>query len=318
MQKTSSWQRSFLIVTAFFAVYFIWGATYLANKWAVAEVDPFLLAGLRFTLAGGLMLLLAWLVYPVKITPRQWRHVAFAGLLLFVVGNGGLVWVLQYLDSGLTALFVSFEPILVIALQRVMQRKTPHWLTLLGIASGVVGMFLLAGQPSFYLNPMALIALVVIFLSIGSWAYISIWLPSSDRPPTHFHSAAVQMLTGGLLLIIIAAINGSLWTTSLRSLSPITWGSFVFLVFGGSIIAFTSFNYLLSEVSTEKVVTNAYVNPVVALFLGWWLNQEVISPQAFTATLFLLGGVFLIHQKSSQTLPKDLIKKQTSRRRSAK
>ena len=306
MQNTSSsWQRSFLIIAAFFAVYFIWGATYLANKWAVAEVDPFLLAGVRFTLAGAVMLGLAWLVHPVRITRRQWRHGSFAGLLLFVAGNGGIVWVLQYLDSGLTALFVSFEPILVIALQRMIQRKTPHWLTLLGIGSGVFGMFLLAGQPSFYLNPMALIALFVIFLSIGSWAYISIWLPSSDRPPTHFHSAAVQMLTGGLVLLIIAAINGSLWTTSFSTLSPRIWGSFVFLVLGGSVIAFTCFNYLLSEVSTEKVVTNAYVNPVVALFLGWWLNQEIISPQALVATAFLLGGVFLIHQRSSKILPNE-------------
>ena len=306
MQNTSSsWQRSFLIIAAFFAVYFIWGATYLANKWAGAEVDPFLLAGVRFSLAGAVMLLLAWLVHPVRITRRQWMHGSYAGLLLFVVGNGGLVWVLQYLDSGLTALFVSFEPILVIALQRVLQRKTPHWLTLLGIASGVVGMFLLAGQPSFYLNPMALIALLVIFASIGSWAYISIWLPTSDRPPTHFHSAAVQMLTGGIVLLVIAAINGSLWTTDFTAISTRVWGSFIFLVLGGSIIAFTSFNYLLSEVSTEKVVTNAYVNPVVALFLGWLLNQEVIAPQALIATVFLLGGVFLIHQRSSKTLPKE-------------
>ena len=293
----SSLRRTIFIIAAFIAIYFIWGATYIANKWAVQAINPFLLAGLRFSIAGAMMLVLAWLVQPVRITRNQWLHGAFAGILLFVIGNGGIVWALQYLDSGFTALLASSEPILVIVLQRTIQRKRPHWITILGIVLGMIGMIILVGQPSFYLNPQSLIALGVVMIALMAWAYISIWLPNADRPSTPFHSAAIQMLTGGLILLVIAVVNGSIFDLNLGDISNQVWGSFIFLVLGGSIIAFTSFNYLLSEVPPEKVVTNSYVNPVVALFLGWWLNNEVISPQALIATLFLFAGVFLIHKR---------------------
>lgn len=295
-----SWKRTTLIILAFIATYFIWGATYITNKWAVEAIPPFLMAGLRFFLAGSIMMGIAWFVQPVRITRRQWLHGTFAGLFLFVIGNGGMVWALQYLDSGFAALLASFQPIMIIILQRAIQRKTPHWMTMIGIFSGIAGMILLVGQPSFYLNPESVAALVVVLLAIASWAYISIWLPDADRPATPFHSAAVQMLTGGAILLLIAGIHGSWASFSPLDLSPKVWGSFVFLVVFGSVIAFTAFNYLLGEMPPEQVVTNTYVNPIVALWLGWWLNQETVTYQALLASMLLLGGVFLIHRRKAR------------------
>lgn len=284
-----------LILAAFAITYFVWGSTYLANAWAVRDIPPFLLAGARFTFAGLLMYGIGMAVGQTKVSRLHWRNAAFAGLLLFVIGNGAVVWALQYIDSGIVALVVAFEPLIVVGFQWKMQGVKPGWNTLVGITLGVVGMLLLVGQPDFVADPNWMAAMAAIFVGMLAWAYISVWLSDADMPNSTFQAAAIQMLTGGVVLMAIALIHGDINEFQISQVTGRAWWSLGFLVVCGSILAFTAFNYLLKKVSTDKVVTNNYVNPVVALFLGWWLNHEKISGQSIAASVLLLGGVVLIN-----------------------
>ena len=231
-----------MIIGAFAVVYFVWGSTYLANAWAVRSIPPFLLAGLRFFFAGLLMLLVGLALKQAKVTARQWRNAFIAGFLLFVVGNGALVWSLQYIDSGIVALVVAFEPLLVVLLQWKMRGRRPTIDTLIGIFLGVVGMGLLVGQPTFLADPNWLVGLGAIFLGMLAWAYVSVWIPTADLPNSNFQSAALQMLSGGVLLLVISVFTGDIarfdWTQVLIwrfvIISPMTHGILLFaLIIGG-------------------------------------------------------------------------------------
>ena len=286
-----------LILIAFAITYFVWGSTYLAHWWAVHSIPPFLLAGGRFTFAGLLMYGIGRAMGQARVTAKHWRNATFAGFLLFVVGNGALVWALQYIDSGIVALMVAFEPLMVVGFQWKMQSRRPGWTTLFGIVLGIVGMGLLVGQPDFVSDPHWMYALIAIFIGMIGWAYVSVWLTEAEMPNSIFQTAALQMLTGGVILLVIAVFHGDMQAFRFAEVPPKAWWSLGYLILGGSILAFTAFNYLLKKVATEKVVTNTYVNPVVALFLGWWLNSEHISDQSLLASVLLLGGVVLINSR---------------------
>ncbi|MBK8491362.1 MAG: EamA family transporter [Saprospirales bacterium] len=286
-----------LILIAFAITYFVWGSTYLANWWAVHSIPPFLLAGARFTFAGLLMYVIGRMAGQAKVTALHWRNALFAGILLFVIGNGALVWALQYIDSGIVALMVAFEPLMVVGFQWKMRGRKPGWDTLFGIMLGIIGMLLLVGQPEFVADPHWMTALIAIFIGMIGWAYVSVWLTEAEMPNSVFQTAALQMLTGGAVLLLIALLHGDIQAFHLAEVTNKAWWSLGYLIIGGSILAFTAFNFLLKKVATEKVVTNTYVNPVVALFLGWWLNKEHISNQSLLASILLLGGVILINSR---------------------
>ena len=232
-----------------------------------------------------------------KVSPKHWRNSIFAGILLFVIGNGALVWALQYIDSGIVALMVAFEPLIVVVFQWKLKGRKPGLDTMGGIALGIIGMALLVGQPEFVSDPHWMTAVVAIFFGLVSWAYISVWLADADLPNSVFQSAAMQMLSGGLILMAIALIAGDFPKFHFSEVPGKAWWSLAYLIVGGSVLAFTAYNYLVKKVSPEKAVTNTYVNPVVALFLGWWLNSEKISGQSLLASVLLLGGVFLINAR---------------------
>lgn len=286
-----------LILGAFAVTYLVWGSTYLANWWAVRSIPPFLLAGARFTFAGLLMYVIGLAIGQAKVTRKHWRNAIFAGFLLFVVGNGALVWALQYIDSGIVALMVAFEPLMVVGFQWKMRGLRPGWKTLAGILLGIFGMALLVGQPDFVSDPHWVTALVAIFIGMIGWAYVSVWLTEAELPNSTFQSASLQMLAGGPILLIIAVFHGDFQAFHFAEVTAKAWWSLGYLTLGGSILAFTAFNFLLKKVATEKVVTNTYVNPVVALFLGWSLNSEHISNQSLMASVLLLGGVVLINSR---------------------
>lgn len=286
-----------LILISFAITYFVWGSTYLANWWAVHAIPPFLLAGARFTFAGLFMYVLGMAFGQAKVTRQHWRNAFFAGFMLFVMGNGALVWALQYIDSGIVALIVAFEPLLVVILQWKMKARKPGLLTIGGIFLGVVGMALLVGQPEFAGDRNWIAAMVVILFGMIAWAYISVWLTDADMPNSVFQAAAMQMISGGAVLLVIAVFTGDYMKFNPGAVPEKAWWSVLYLIIGGSVVAFTAFNYLIKKVSTEKAVTNTYVNPVVALFLGWWLNSEKITGQSIVASVLLLGGVFLINAR---------------------
>lgn len=290
---------AFLIVLAFFAIYVIWGSTYLLNKIAVTELPPFMLASIRFTTAGTLIFIIAkFMKIKLSVTKKQFINSAIAGFLFLSFGNGVIVWALKYVDSGFAALETSAQPLVVLLLLRILEGKKIKAMSVVGVVLGMIGIFLLVSQKQFTSREGTILGMAMIFICIISWAYGSIFVSKADLPPNFFVNTGYQMLTAGLTLALASLLFGEEWTL------PSQWSgrvqfSMIGLVLFGSIMAFTAFNYLLRTVSPEKVSTSTYVNPIIAMLLGWYFLGEQITFQSVFAATVLLTGVYFINTKKS-------------------
>jgi drug/metabolite transporter (DMT)-like permease len=290
-------QNGVLIILSFFSIYVIWGSTYLLNKIVVSEVDPLLLASIRFLFAGLLIFIISKILkLSLKITRKQLLNCIIAGFFFLVYGNGVFVWALKYVDSGFAALIAATQPLFVIFLMRILHGVKIKIKSMFGVVLGIIGMYLLVSQDSIELNNESILGILMIFSCVLCWSYASIFVSRANLPSSFFVSTGYQMLAGGLILFILSFLIGETW------LSPINWspkaqGSMVLLIVFGSVVAFSAFNYLLKVVSTEKVSTSAYVNPVIALLLGWYVLDENVSIQSIFAAFILLTGVYFINSK---------------------
>jgi len=286
-----------LIILAFFAIYFIWGSTYLLNKIVVKEVSPLLLASIRFLSAGSIVLIIArFLKLNLRVTRKQLFNCIIAGFLFLGFGNGVFVWALKYVDSGFAALEAATQPLFVIFLMRMLHGTKIEKQSLLGVVLGILGMYLLVSQEELILGSQSIKGIMMILACVLSWSYASIFVSRADLPSSFFVSSAYQMLSAGVILLSASYLIGEPWLSPLQWSLASKWSMILLIVFG-SIVAFTSFNYLLKVVSTEKVSTSAYVNPVIALLLGWYILDEQITLQSVVAAIFLLTGVYFINSK---------------------
>ena len=291
-----------LIVLAFFSIYVIWGSTYLLNKIAVADLPPFMLASIRFICAGLIIFVIANILgISLKITKRQFLNSAIAGFLFLTFGNGLVVWALKYVDSGFAALEISAQPLVILILMRVHQNKKIKAMSLIGVILGIIGIFLLVSQKQVISQENSILGMIMIFACMISWAYGSIFVGKAELPENYFVNTGYQMLTGGTMLLLVSLFLKETWS------SPAQWSSdvqlsIILLIVFGSIVAFTSFNYLLKIVSPEKVATSTYVNPIVALILGWYFLNEQITAQSVIAAFVLLTGVYFINTKKKIAL----------------
>jgi drug/metabolite transporter (DMT)-like permease len=286
-----------LIIVAFIAIYIIWGSTYLFNKIAVTALAPFFLASIRFISAGLLIMIIAkFLKFKISITKKQFLNSLIAGFLFLVYGNGVFVWALKYVDSGFAALLASTQPLFVLLLMRLIDRKPMQKESIIGISLGLIGMYLLMSQKEIAASEGSILGVFMIFTCVLSWSYGSVFVSKADLPENFFVSTGYQMLTAGTMLFIGSLVFKETWV------SPSDWSievglSMLFLIFFGGIVAFTSFNYLLKMVSTEKVATSAYVNPIIAMLLGWYVLNESLSTQSVIASVVLLTGVYFINSR---------------------
>lgn len=290
---------AWLIPISFFIVYIVWGTTYLANAWGVDIIPPFMFAGIRFSIAGSVLLFISSFFVPIKITSPQFKNVLFAGFLLFGIGNGLVAWALQYVDSGITALVIAFEPLLVAMLLWAWKKEKPQISTWIGIALGITGMMLLVGQPEFVSSWQWVIGVIFIFIAMFAWAYVSIWISSADMPESIFVSAGFQMMFGGIILLCSSLGMQEIQNFDWSKITPRAFWSWIYLMIFGSILAFSAFNFLLLKVSPTKVVASSYVHPVIALFLGWMLNGEFLSEQSLLSAGILLTGVVFINKNKA-------------------
>lgn len=290
-------RKTVLIILAFFAIYVIWGSTYLLNKIAVTELPPFFLASIRFVVASIIIFIIAKLLkVNISITKEQLKNSAIAGFLFLTFGNGVVVWALKYVDSGFTALEISAQPLVVLLLMRILQGKKISTMSYIGVALGFVGIYLLVSQKELVSQEGQIVGMIMIFVCMISWAYASLFVGKANLPSNFFVNTGYQMLTGGIMLAIVSLCLGETWTNPTTWTTNVQWSMLALIIFG-SIIAFTSFNYLLKEVSPEKVATSTYVNPIIALILGWWVLNEHISLQSIIAAVVLLTGVYFINTK---------------------
>lgn len=295
-------QSPILIILAFFAIYVIWGSTYLLNKIAVTELPPLMLASIRFLSASILIFIIAKLIgYKLRISKRQLLNTSIAGFLFLTYGNGGVVWALKYVDSGFTALEISAQPLVVLLLMRILEGKKIEMMSIVGVILGFIGIFLLVSQKELISQEGMALGMLIIFSCMLSWGYGSLFVAKADLPSNFFVNTGYQMFTGGIMLMISSLLLGEKWTLPSEWSQPVQLSMILLIVFGG-IVAFTSFNYLLKTVSPEKVATSTYVNPIIALILGWYFLNEQISLQSIVAAAVLLTGVYFINTKKKLVL----------------
>lgn len=290
-------RERWLIIGAFAVVYIVWGSTYLANYLAIQSIPPFLMSGSRFVFAGLLLYWFSGYYGARRPTAREWLNATLIGVLFLTVGTGGVVWAEQYIDTGMAALIVAFDPLLIMFLMWVLIGTRPAWKSILGALVSIAGIILLVEQPRFTDSVMARWGLLAISISLLAWAIASIYISRIQLPSSRLRSTAMQMLGGGAVLLLF---SGSIGEFQVFSWQAITFSSamcWLYLVGFGSLLAFSCFNFLLAKVSPEKVATSTYVNPVVAVLLGWALNNEVVTQQSLLAGALLLAGVFFINSK---------------------
>jgi drug/metabolite transporter (DMT)-like permease len=193
-------------------------------------------------------------------------------------------------------LLASTQPLFVLLLMRLIDRKPMQKESIIGISLGLIGMYLLVSQKEIAASEGSILGVFMIFTCVLSWSYGSVFVSKADLPKNFFVSTGYQMLTAGTILFIGSLVFKETWV------SPFDWSnevglSMLFLIFFGGIVAFTSFNYLLKMVSTEKVATSAYVNPIIAMLLGWYVLNESLSTQSVIASVVLLTGVYFINSR---------------------
>ena len=275
-------------------MYVVWGATFLGMKVAIASIPPYLMAGVRFMLAGGLMYLWSRLRGNPPPARVHWKSAALVGALLMLFGNGNVAWAQQRLPTGITAILVASAAIWIVLLDWWRPGgQRPSAMVLAGMALGTLGIGILVSSrtPGARLDP---IAVMVLLISAASWAAGSIVSRHAPAPKSWVQSTGMQMLCGGTFLFIAAVLTGQTRDFSIHQVTRTSLIGFAYLVFGGSIIGFTAYMWLLSRVSAAKAATYAYVNPVVAMILGVAFLGERLTPRALLASALSLGGVGLI------------------------
>jgi drug/metabolite transporter (DMT)-like permease len=282
------------VILAFFAIYVLWGTTFLAIRIAVQEVPPLFAAGCRFFVAG--VALYGFMRVKGQPGPqtRQWRNLALIGLLMFVVEYGPLFWAEKYVPSGVTSVLAASVPLITIVLEMFVFRQQRFRWSLLGAAllgfGGIVVLLLPSGQRNFGIFPCIAILMGAIGWSMGSVLNRSLDLPES-RPLT---SGAAMML-GGCGLLLLSAMFGEMHPlphVSLRAGLAI-----LYLIVFGSLLGFTAFVWLLGRMPATRVASFAYVNPIVAVALGYFVAGEIITVRMLTGAAILIVSVFLILRK---------------------
>jgi len=274
------------VVFALFALYVIWGSTYLAIRFAIEGLPPFLMAAIRFLIAGGVMyLFLRWRGAP-NPTRAQWIGSAIVGCLLLGGGNGGVTFAEQWVSSGLAAVWIATMPIWA-ALFGGLWGRWPSRIEWLGLIVGFVGVGLLNLEGNLRANPLGVIALT---LATITWALGSVWSRHLSLPLGPMNSAA-QMLLGSVALFVLSAISGERVAVPPTSTSML---ALAYLIAFGSLIGFSSYGYLLRNTRPTVATSYAYVNPVVAVGLGVWLGGERITGIGILAMFVILSGVALV------------------------
>jgi drug/metabolite transporter (DMT)-like permease len=281
---------------AFAIIYFVWGSTFLAIRVGVQEVPPFLFAAMRFVIAG--LLLFGWMLAKGEGLPnkRQWGSIALIGLLVFVFDYGLLFWAEQRVPSGVAAVMMATIPVFM-ALSEIIFLRTQTLTVRLGFALliGVCGVGVLMSH-SLNLGGAAIDTTGAMALIAGSlgWAAGSILTRVLPLPESKVLSSGAQMLTGGVLLTLVAAAFGEFRGFHPESVSRGAWFALLYLIVAGSIIGFTAYVWLIHHESPTKVGTYAYVNPVVAVVVGYFVGGEALGLRTLLGTLFILVSVVLI------------------------
>jgi drug/metabolite transporter (DMT)-like permease len=292
-------RQALLVILALFCTYFIWGSTYLAIRFGIESFPPFLMAGVRFTIAGAILYIVMCYLGAPNPTKKQWLGASAVGILLPALGNGTVCYVQQTVSSSVAALSIATAPIWMAIFSSIWGHKitSKEWL---GVAVGFVGIVLLNVGGTFNGNTGHgnLTSALLLIFAAASWSFGSVWSKHLDMP-TGLMASATQMLAGGLVLLVMSALQGEVWP---QTISQKSWGAMLFLVVLGSLVAYSAYQYLLKTVRPLVASSNTFVNPVVAFIVGIWFANEHVTTVEFIALGVILAGVFLVLSASNKEI----------------
>lgn len=283
---------------ALIALYIVWGSTYLAIRFAVETIPPFMHAALRFLISGAMLYAWRRMAGDPAPTPGNWKSTAIVGTALLLGGNGLVAWAEQSVPSGIAALMISTSPFWLVLFESMRAGGSkPTWQAILGLVIGFSGVFLLigpaeitGGEGSFDTFGVILLLLAPLFWSMGS-----IYARGADMPKSTLLSTGMQMLTGAVSLFLVSLFKGEFNGFSLVDVSSRSWWGLIYLITFGSLVGFVSYGWLLHNAPVSLTSTYAYVNPIVAVVLGWLLANEELNTRIIVASAIIIGSVILIN-----------------------
>ena len=303
--KTESSRKLLILVAAFAAIYIFWGSTYLAIKYAIETLPPFLMAGSRFFIAGSILFVWARLSKDYETpTWEHWRTSLIVGTLLLLGGNGCVVFAEHYISSSLAALLVATEPLWIVLLSWLwLKGGRPNWKVVLGLLIGFAGVWLLvSGSASASGGSTAgsqWLAILAVMFGSFSWAAGSIYGLRGSVPKSSILTSGMQMLSGSVSLLLVGLIRGEWWTFEPSAVSTNSILGLLYLIVFGSLVSFTAYSWLLKNARPSMVATYAYVNPVIAVILGWLIAGESMTGQMLLGAGIVVGSVVLITSQSA-------------------
>lgn len=291
--KTKTW-------LALITLYIVWGSTYIGIKIAVETIPPFLHAGIRFLISGLILVLWQKAAGNELPTKRQWLSAAVVGNFLLLGGNGLVAWAEQTIPSGIAALIIASTPMFLVLLEAFRKGGAkPTWQVLVGLLIGFIGIFILVGPgelsgSDLKLNPLGVIALL---FASALWASGSIYSKTADLPNSALMTTGAEMLMGSIGLFIVSFAMRETQTWNFTTVSTRSIYGLVYLILIGSIVGFGSYTWLLKNVPISLVSTYAYVNPIVAVLLGFWLLHEPLESRIWLGMAIILGSVIFINSR---------------------
>lgn len=282
------------VLFSFLSIYLIWGSTYLAIRYAVETVPPLYTAGFRHLFAGSI--LLVWcLAKGLRPTWAQVRASIVIGLFFFLIGHGTLHWAEQRVPSGLASLLIASEPIWVFLLSAVAARQWRLNATLLaGILLGFGGVGLLMGRSALNSGPGVFVGSLAVVVGALSWSVGIVYSRRSHLSGHPLLLSALSLLAGSAQLLLVGTAVGEYRGFSFASVSLRSWLALGYLILFGSVVAFTAYNWLLEHYSATLVATHTYVNPIVAVLLGWLFASEAVTLNVLLSTAMVIGAVMLV------------------------
>jgi len=291
------------LIAAYAAIYIIWGSTFLAIKYAIVTMPPFAMAATRFLMAGALLYVWARLRSDVVTRPVHWVHAFIIGALMLCAGNGAVVWAEERMPSGLVALMVAIIPLWVVLIDWLRPGGVrPHRAVLIGVVVGLIGMALLIGPSAIgKSHQIDIAAALLLLLGSLSWSVATVFGKRAAVPGFPAMTSAMQLLGGGLCLVLVSVVAGEPAQIHPDRISAEGIVALAYLIVFGSVVAFSAYSWLLRVQPPARIATYAYVNPVVAMLLGWLIAGERLTVMTIAAAAVILGGVALITTGMNRT-----------------
>jgi drug/metabolite transporter (DMT)-like permease len=295
-------QSRLLIIVAFFAVYFIWGTTYLAIKYAVETIPPFLMMSMRSLSAGAVMYAWGRVRGDADATRKELPSLVLIGFLFFLVGHGGLAWAQKTVPSGVAALLVASEPLMIALLEPLFTRQgAVGKRTLLGMLTGMAGVAVLVLPQGLDFENANLTGTLVILICAFSWSTGAVYSRVAKLPRSSFITGGLQLLSGGVMLIVVSFLLGEWSDFNLSQVSVRSWSGLVYLVLFGSIVTFSAYTWLLTITSATRISTHTFINPIVAVLVGWAFGSEALTWDILIAAVLITGSVWIVLSRKAVT-----------------